>query len=201
MPVVTRTKAPGDQSGSPLGSFTRELINIGGTKYAQWEGFATVPASTGVAAASLAITTASPQRTQSSLLQMTIPAGAYIKSVSFRVPTAVTLGAATGKLKLAGGIQDGATLSASSAAAVSNALAATTDPVRTYNPAVSSTELLGSDTEFRIFATDGAAVGSEAASTVISSTTEEIKIIVAIAFEIPGDFPTLEQVLELPPEN
>lgn len=194
-------RAPADQSGFPLGSFSREAVVVGGVAHGDWIGFATIPATN--PAASLQITTPSPQRTQESLTRLILPQGAYIKHVGFRVLGNVTLGAATGRLKLAGAIQDGATISVSSAAAASNALAAMPvgSEVATYNSAVSATELLGADTEFLLFATDGAAVGSEATSTVVSASGEAIRVIVRVAFEIPSRFPFNDEVGFPPPVN
>lgn len=155
-------------------AYEREMLRVGGLLLFDWLGYALVRP--GVTAAILDIIVPSRQRDVADTVGLVIPATAVITRVGVRVPSAVTLGAATGKLKIATSLtQNSAVLTATSAAASSNSLAAAVFKVDN-NLNVASTGVGGADVTYRIYATDGAALGSEAASTVTAAAETRLEV-------------------------
>jgi hypothetical protein len=185
--MAVRIIAPSDRGSNLNGSYAREVIRLGTRLHGVWRGYATVKA--GVLAANLDIIVPSQQRGVADTATFVLDANTRIESIGFAPRGILTLGAATGKLKLA------ATLGAAtagifveSAAAAANSLAiATAQTIN--NPSVT---IGGSDLTFKIFATDGGAGGAAAASTV--TATKDTIIDVEIGFWLPAPFPTRLQV-------
>jgi uncharacterized membrane protein len=144
---------------------------------------------TGSTAASIAIIRPSRQKGQADGL-LTIPANAEITRVAFKLTGNVTLGAATGKLKLATALNaSSADLFVESAAASGGTLAAAGWVTRD-NPLDATTTVGSSAVTYRLYATDGAAGASAAASTVTAS--KRTKVLVQVCGYIPGINPTDE---------
>lgn len=183
--MTVRPISPSDTGASVNGSFSRQVIKGGKCQVGLWRGYATVKA--GVSYASLNILIPAQQKGVTDTASLVIDANSRIQSVSMRPLGALTLGTSTGKLKFA------ATLTAATAAlyvesaAASSGVLAVAAAVETINGPLGTT-VGSSDVTYKIFATDGVAAGSAAASTVTASV--DTKILVEIGFWIPATFPT-----------
>jgi hypothetical protein len=193
--------APGDLKGAGQLSFRDEMMNLNnGYASFEWLGVATVVP--GVLAAALDIVRYSPQRavvngTWANNTAFIIPANSLITRVGFKTVDALTLGAATGKLKLASSLTaNTASLFVSSAAASSNTLAA---GLAQGTAALAGVTVGGSDVTYKIFATDGNATeGSAAASTVTTTLTDKL-IYVRVCGYYPLPFPDNSEFTVAPP--
>ena len=180
---------PGDFKNKNDGTYNRTLMYLAGVEHGDWCGYALV--NPGANYSSLDVIVPSQQRGKSDTTGLIIPAGSLIRSVGFRTLGNLTLGASSGKLKLATALAAATgTLYVESAAAASNTLAAQATAVETQN--VTPVTVGGSDVTYKLFATDGAAGASAAASTV--SATKLTKILVRVSFIKFGAFPTEDEV-------
>lgn len=187
--MAVREIATSDRSSRVGGSYSREVTRLGKLLHGVWRGYALLKA--GVSYASLDIIIPAQQRGLVDTTGMVIDANSRIVSVSMCPRKALTLGASTGKLKLATALAAAtATLYVETAAASSNALAVA-NPVETINGDAAVT-VGGSDVTYKIYATDGAAGGSAAASTV--SAASDTYIDVEIGFWKPAPFPSRLEV-------
>lgn len=184
-----------DTMSAELGSYKRQFQQIGPYCYGLWNGFATVR--NGVLSPSLNIVTPAKVKGWADQTALTLPAGAFICSVSMKTEGPLTIAAATGKLKFAATLTAAtSTLYVESAAASGGVLATQTVPVSTFN--VTPVSGGGSALTYSIFATDGGAGGAAAASTVTAAV--ETRILVTIGVMIPAPFPTnLEVGYSVPP--
>lgn len=173
-------------------SLVFETFPVGDKGFFSLQGVATIPA--GTTAASVAVVRPSRQKGQSDGV-MAIPANAEITRVALKLEGDATLGAATGKLKLATALAAAtADLYVETAAASGSTLAAD-GWVSNDNALDATTTVGGSDVTYRIYATDGGAAGAAAASTVTATT--ETKVYVQICGYVPLDFPTDESFPEI----
>lgn len=174
------------------GLIAKQTLPFAGQNFFTWYGIAVVPS--GSAAASLSIKVPSQEKGFDDLSTLVIPANSEIISVGFKVTGNVTLGAATGKLKLAPALDaSAADLYVESAAAAGGVLSAAT--ALNNNPLDATTTVGGADVTYSIYATDGAAGASAAASTV--TATSDTRILVAISGYYPADFPGDNEFPEL----
>jgi hypothetical protein len=127
-----------------------------------------------------------------------VPADSLIHRIAFFVSGPLTIGAATGKIKVTTAVdEDTAGLFLFSAAAVSNTLAANTGITYTDSGfSQAGVTVGGADVTFKIFATGGQAAGSDVASTMTASADTDI--IVAIAFTTPDRLVVPSQVFKKP---
>lgn len=170
------------------GLTSKQTLPLGGKNFFTWYGVAVVPA--GASVASLDIKIPSQEKGFDDLGSFVVPANTEILSVAFKVAGDVTLGAATGKLKLAPALDaSAADLYVESAAASSGTLSAQT--VVNDNPLDATTTVGGADVTYKLFATDGGAAGAAAASTV--TATVDTRIHVAISGYYPASFPVDSQ--------
>lgn len=191
-------KSTSDGLSRSIGSYAREGVLIGDRIQCRWHGYATVLA--GVTAAALDITIPSQQRGKADTSQLILPANAFITSIGLHPQGALTLGAATGKLKLAATLTAAtATLYAETAAAAANVLAKPANANVTSNLGVTLPSAGGSAVTFKIFATDGGAAGAAAASTVTAAV--DTKVLVSIGFIVQAPFPTTDEVGYAAPKN
>lgn len=188
---------PSDAVEAQRGSYKDQAVrNFDGSASALWYGRATVSSSG--TAASLSIVRYEPQLDVAGNAAFTIPKNSLITRVAFHVTGDVTLGAATGKLKLAPAL-DADTVGhyVFSAAASGGVLAANTS--YGYNDSgytAGGVTVGGADVTFQIFATGGQAAGTDVASTVTAS--EDTDIIVAIGFITPDRLLIPSQVFKKP---
>lgn len=155
-------------------SFTETVVTRGMYSYGFWRGFATLKA--GVSYASVDIVRPSQHRGTPNNESMLIYANSRITGVRFINRGAITLGAATGKIKLAPTLTNAtAALYVESAAAASNVLAVPAAAVEQLNFDAATT-VGSSNVTYRLFATDGAAGASAAASTMTVSTDTIIDV-------------------------
>lgn len=188
---------PSDAVEAQRGSYKDQVVrNFDGSASGLWYGRATVPSSGTVA--SLDIVRYEPQLDIAGNASFTIPANALITRIAFHVEGALTLGAATGKIKVATALTDDtAGLYLFSAAAVSNALAANAAGAYTDSGYSSAGVTVGSsDVTFKVYATGGQAAGSDVASTMTATTDTEI--IVAIGFIMRDELVPPTQVFKKP---
>lgn len=188
---------PSDAVEAQRGSYKDQAVrNFDGSASALWYGRATVPSTGSVA--SLSIVRYEPQLDIAGNAAFTIPANSLITRIAFHVSGAVTLGAATGKLKLAPTIASNtAGHYVFSPAAVSNTLAA--NAAYEYNDSgytAGGVTVGNADVTFKIFATGGQAAGSDVASTV--TATKDTDIIVAVGFITPDRLLQPSQVFKKP---
>jgi hypothetical protein len=177
---------PGLSSGSAAYGEVFESVPFMGKRFFDIRGVAIVPS--GSTAASIAIVRPAQEKGASNGT-MTIPANAEITKVAFSVEGAVTIAAATGKLKLAASLAAAtADLYVESAAASGGVLAAAT--VSNHNPLDSTTSVGGTAVTYRIYATDGGAAGAAAASTVTATT--DTTVYVQICGYLEDGFPAIE---------
>jgi hypothetical protein len=177
-------------------SLVFEALPVGDKGFFNLQGVATIPA--GTSAASIAVVRPSRQKGQADAV-MTIPANAEITRVALKLTGGATLGAATGKLKLATALTaSSADLYVETAAASGGTLAAA-GWVTNDNPLDSTTTVGGADVTYRLYATDGAAGGSAAASTITATT--DTKVYVQICGYVPLDFPTDESFPDIITES
>jgi hypothetical protein len=195
MPVTLNIVNPSDAVEVNKGSYANQAVrNFDGTVSAFWFGRATVPSSGAVA--SIPVYRYEPQLGFAGNAALSLPANAAIVRLAFLPLGALTLGAATGKLKLGTTLTNStAGLSATSAAASSNTLAAPTDYIM-QNNILTPVTVGSSDVTYRIYATDGASLGSEAASTMTAAADTDI--LVAIGFVALDNLPLEETVFKKP---
>lgn len=178
-------------------SFTETVVTRGMYSYGFWRGFATLKA--GVSYASVDIVRPSQHRGTPNNESMLIYANSRITGVRFINRGAITLGAATGKIKLAPTLTNAtAALYVESAAAASNVLAVPTAAVEQLNFDAATT-VGSSNVTYRLFATDGAAGASAAASTMTVSTDTIIDV--EIGFMVVNPFGSREDFGFLAPTN
>lgn len=188
---------PSDAVEAQRGSYKDQAVrNFNGSASALWYGRATV-LSTGTTA-SLDIVRYEPQLDFEGNTAFVVPANSLIHRIAFFVNGVLTLGAATGKIKVAPTLTNStAGLYLFSAAASSNALAANTGIDYTDSGFSQAGVTVGSsDVTFKVFATSGAAAGSDVASTFTAATNTDI--IVAIAFTTPDRLIAPTQVFKKP---
>lgn len=178
-------------------AFTETVVSRGMYSYGFWRGFATLKA--GVSYASVDIIRPSQHRGSPNNESMLIYANSRITGVRMINRGAITLGAATGKIKCAPTLTAAtAALYVESAAAVSNTLAVPAAAVEQLNFDAATT-VGASNVTYRLFATDGGAAGAAAASTM-SVTTDTI-IDVEIGFMTVNPFGSREDFGFLAPTN
>ena len=178
-------------------AFTETVVSRGMYSYGFWRGFATLKA--GVSYASVDIIRPSQHRGSPNNESMLIYANSRITGVRMINRGAITLGAATGKIKCAPTLTNAtAALYVESAAAASNTLAVPAAAVEQLNFDAATT-VGASNVTYRLFATDGGAAGAAAASTM-SVTTDTI-IDVEIGFIVVNPFGSREDFGFLAPTN
>jgi hypothetical protein len=178
-------------------AFTETVVSRGMYSYGFWRGFATLKA--GVSYASVDIIRPSQHRGSPNNESMLIYANSRISGVRMINRGAITLGAATGKIKCAPTLANAtAALYVESAAAASNTLAVPAAAVEQLNFDAATT-VGSSNVTYRLFATDGGAAGAAAASTM-SVTTDTI-IDVEIGFITVNPFGSREDFGFLAPTN
>lgn len=189
--MTIKAIAPSDKKSDMTGSYSREGVQVGGLLYCSWRGYALVKAN--VLSPSLDIIIPSTQREIPDTTSLIIPANSFITSVMMRNAGNLTLAAATGKLKLAPTLTNStAVLYTESSAAAANVLASG-NLARTFAAPSSFTTVGGSDVTYRIFATDGAAGASAAASTVTASVDTKVYVVVSFISHI--NFPANSEFL------
>ena len=172
------------------GLTSKQTLPLGGKKFFTWYGVAVVPA--GATVASLDIKIPSQEKGFDDVSSLVVPANAEITYVAFKVAGNVTLGDATGKLKLAYALDNAvADNYVESAAASGGTLAAAT--VENVNPLDATTTVGASDVTYQIYATDGVAGAGAGASTVTAAVDTRIHVVVSgylpEAFPEDGAFP------------
>lgn len=178
-------------------AFKNQSIRLGGFCFFEWLGRGTVPSSGTVA--SISIRRPAPLKGQTALPDLIIPANTFITRLAFLPLGAITLGAATGKVKLATTLTN-STYQATSAAAVSNVLAVPAAEIESSSTGLRSLTGVNvgtSDVTLKLFATDGAAAGSEVASTMTASTNTDVLVYVTGYCRVT--FPSIESFLKDPP--
>lgn len=176
------------------GSFARMGQDCGGRMFCDWNGYALIPSGSTLAAASII----SPRQERgTNATELIIPAGAKIFYLGIQTLGDLTIGAATGRLKLADTVAQATAGSfAVTGAAVGGTLAKMANPVFIANDEADM-PVIAADTTFKIFADTGA----NAASTVTSAGTDPVKVLAAIRFYLPAPFPTEGEVGEGAPED
>lgn len=178
-------------------AFTETVVSRGMYSYGFWRGFATLKA--GVSYASVDIIRPSQHRGSPNNESMLIYANSRITGVRMINRGAITLGAATGKIKCAPTLTNAtAALYVESAAAASNTLAVPAAAVEQLNFDAATT-VGASNVTYRLFATDGGAAGAAAASTM--SVTADTIIDVEIGFITVNPFGSREDFGFLAPTN
>ena len=178
-------------------SFTETVVSRGMYSYGFWRGFATLKA--GVSYASIDIIRPSQHRGSPDNASMLVYANSRITGVRLINRGAITLGAATGKIKCAPTLTNAtAALYVESAAAASNTLAVPAAAVEQLNFDAATT-VGSSNVTYRLFATDGGAAGAAAASTM--SVSVDTIIDVEIGFMIANPFGSREDFGFLAPTN
>ena len=178
-------------------AFTETVVSRGMYSYGFWRGFATLKA--GVSYASVDIIRPSQHRGSPNNESMLIYANSRITGIRMINRGAITLGAATGKIKCAPTLTNAtAALYVESAAAASNTLAVPAAAVEQLNFDAATT-VGSSNVTYRLFATDGAAAGAAAASTM--SVTADTIIDVEIGFLVVNPFGSREDFGFLAPTN
>lgn len=173
-----------DAKSDQIGSYARVGVQIGGIQYCRWMGFALVQP--GSVASVLDVIIPSEQRGLPDTVGLMLPANSLIQSIGIHSQGNLTLGAATGKLKLAPALNTATTgLMAESPSAVGGILTMPTQPSITRS--VPAATIGASDTVFRLFATDGGVGAAATASTV--SATRETRVLVCIDFINYAPFP------------
>lgn len=183
--------------GSTEASFVEQVVQLGGYTHGFWRGFATLKA--GSSYASIDIVFPSLHRGTANRENALIYANSRINLLRFIPRGAITLGAGTGKIKLAPTLTAATTtLFVESAAAVSNVLAVPAAAVATLNFDAAVT-VGSSNVTYKLFATDGAAAGDAAASTMTVSV--DTRIDVEIGFISVAPFGSTEDFGFLAPTN
>lgn len=178
-------------------AFTETVVSRGMYSYGFWRGFATLKA--GVSYASVDIIRPSQHRGSPNNESMLIYANSRITGVRMINRGAITLGAATGKIKCAPTLTAAtAALYVESAAAASNTLAVPATAVEQLNFDAATT-VGASNVTYRLFATDGGAAGAAAASTM--SVSADTIIDVEIGFIAVNPFGSREDFGFLAPTN
>lgn len=178
-------------------AFTETVVSRGMYSYGFWRGFATLKA--GVSYASVDIIRPSQHRGSPNNESMLIYANSRITGVRMINRGAITLGAATGKIKCAPTLTNAtAALYVESAAAASNTLAVPAAAVEQLNFDAATT-VGASNVTYRLFATDGGAAGAATASTM--SVTADTIIDVEIGFITVNPFGSREDFGFLAPTN
>lgn len=179
-----------DTRSETKGSFSRQVVRLGGIIYGHWTGYALLKA--GASYASVDIILPSYQRSLNNVVGLKLDALTAITSIGMKALGPITLGAATGKLKFASSLNNAvATNYVESAAAVSNVLAKPTTASRQLNSAA-NWAIFTEERTFKIYATDGAAAGAAAASTM--TVTTDTRILVELNFMGHAHFPSNEDI-------
>lgn len=166
--------ATSDTRSIQSGGYTEQVVQHGKFMTGFWRGFALLRA--GQVYSSIDITFPSEHRGTPNKTSALIYANTRIQSVGFINRGLITLGAATGRIKFAPTLTNATTtIYVESAAASSNALAVPANAVETLNFDAAVT-VGGSDVTYRLFATDGAAAGAAAASTMSVATDTFIDV-------------------------
>lgn len=193
--MTIKAIATSDSKSELIGSFSRVGVQIGGRLYCRWFGFANILA--GVTSSAIDITIPSEQRGLADTVGLMIPANSQITRIALFPEGALTLGAATGKLKFASSLAAATVaLYVESAAASGGVLAAPTNWVDQIN--TTSTTVGSSDVTYKLFATDGAAGASAAASTV--TATKDTRVLVCIDFINYAPLPLSNQIPKITPK-
>lgn len=182
---------------SPMSAFMEQTVQLGKFQTGFWRGFALLRA--GQSYSSIDVTFPSQHRGTPNKTSALIYANSRIQSVGFINRGVITLGAASGKIKLAPTLTAATTtLYVESAAASSNILAVPSVAVENLNWD-SAVTVGASDVTYRLFATDGGAAGAAAASTM--SVTRDTYIDVEIGFITSIPFGAREEFGVLAPTS
>lgn len=182
--------ATADTRSETKGSFSRQVVRLGGIVYGHWTGYALLKA--GASYASVDIILPSYQRSLNNVVGLTLDTLTAVTSIGMKPLGPITLGAATGKLKFASSLANAVTTNyVESLPAASSVLAVSATPFRQLNGTANWTIFTGERT-FKIYATDGAAAGAAVASTM--SVTEDTRILVELNFMSHAHFPTEEDI-------
>lgn len=186
---------PSDAVEAQRGSYKSQVVrNFNGSASGLWYGRATVPSSGTVA--SLDIVRYEPQLDIDGNAAFTLPANTLVHRIAFHVLGDVTLGAATGKLKIAPTLTDDTAghyvFSAAASGGVLAGSAANTYVDSGFSQA--GVTVGGAAVTFKVFATGGQAAGADVASTV--TATSDTDIIVAVGFTIPDELLVPTQVFK-----
>lgn len=173
-----------------------ETFPVGDKGFFSLQGVATIPS--GATAASIAVVRPSRQKGQADGI-MTIPANAEITRVALKLEGNATLGAATGKLKLATALNASAADLYVETAAASGGTLAAAGWVGNDNPLDATTTVGATAVTYRIYATDGGAAGAAAASTVTAAS--DTKVYVQICGYVPLGYPSDESFPDIITES
>ncbi len=171
-------------------SYARIGIDMNDHESYRWVGYVDVQA--GASYASMDIITPARQKGKPDVTSLVIPGNSYIRHLAFKPLGNLTIGAATGKLKLATSLASvTAGLTVESAAASGGTLTAPTDEYQTRN--ITSVLVGSSDVTFKLFATDG----TTGASTVSTPDPKRTRILFMVAFIKFCRFPTEVEISAL----
>jgi hypothetical protein len=171
-------------------SYGRHGIDMNDHESYRWVGYVDVNA--GGSYANLDLITPSRQKGKTDHPSLIIPAGSYIRHLAFKPLGNLTIGSATGKLKMATSLASvTAGLVVESAAASGGVLTAPTDEYATKN--ISSVLVGSSDVTFKLFATDG----TTGASTVSTPDSKRTRILFMVSFIKFCRFPTEVEISAL----
>lgn len=183
--MAVRKISPADKKSDQTGSFSREVLEIGGLYFGSWRGFALLKA--GSVYSSLDITFPSEQRGIANATGLMFEPASYITSLKLKPLGPLTMGTINGKMKLA------STLVASSQPIYVESAAATSFVIpggfvsQQFNAPAFWNISSNGDVTYKLFATDGAAGAAAAASTV--TTAVDTKILVVASFVSHAPFP------------
>jgi hypothetical protein len=182
--MTVRKISPADKKSDQTGSFSREVLQVGGLYFGSWRGYALLKA--GSVYSSLDITIPSEQRGIANTTGLLIEPASYITSLRIKPLGALTMGAIAGKIKLA------ASLTASSQPLYVESSSGLVIPAgflaEQFNPPASWTISNNAAVTYKLFATDGAAGAAAAASTVTAAV--DTKILVVVSFVSHAPFPS-----------
>jgi hypothetical protein len=180
--MAVRKISPADKKSSQTGSFSREVLEIGGLHFGSWRGYGLIRAGATVSAIDIVIP--SEQRGIANTTGLIIDGDSYITSVGLRTLGNITHAVGNGKIKLAPILASPTQAVYTELTAFSNVIAAGFTSVQNNNTAT-WTSVGSSPVTYRLFATDGAAGAAAAASTVTASVDTKILVMVNFYRHIP----------------
>lgn len=171
-------------------SYGRHGIDFNDHESYRWVGYVDVNA--GSSYANLDLVTPSRQKGKPDHTSLVIPANSYIRHLAFKPLGNLTMGSATGKLKLATAVNSvTAGLVVESVAATAGTIAARDAEYATQN--ISSVLVGANDVTFKLFATDG----TTNPSTVSTPDAKRTRILFMVSFIKFCRFPTEVEISAL----
>ncbi len=178
--MAVRTIASADRGARFDGSYSRNVCDLNcGIGTFEWTGYCLVPGGTSMASSLDVIVPFRDGKGGKDVIGMTMEPTSFITKIGLQLLGEVTMGSATGRLKLAATINEASQpMYVESGAAVAGKLSPAGFMRKQFNNLATAPNTGANPITFKLFATDGGAGAAAAPSTVTAAT--ETKVLITI---------------------